>query len=369
MKICFVSNYKKNGYGESTRPYYISVNLLKQGHKILHLCEHDGFEGNIEYVRIETWEWEPSAIKRALNFIKLGLKVRLFNPDIIYMHQFNNARWALMTRAMPKKYFVFDAHTSVYFEAATMANDTPERIERIKNTEGDICSKSDYIICASEETKEILKTTYSLGESKLFTVGNATNMKPVDESELTGVKADPSHSFTCLATLPFDGFLSNELALTYLFEIAALVQTKTDKIKFVVTGGGGKPVPPIPNVTYTGYVADLRKEILAADICLMPYPDKAVCGGARNKFCDFIALGKVVISSPEGMRGMHALKNGETCLVAENKSDFAEKIIELFEARDKLKSLETNVLKVKGNFGWSDRALQVSEIFKKILSV
>jgi hypothetical protein len=65
---------------------------------------------------------------------------------------------------------------------------------------------------------------------------------------------------------------------------------------------------------------------------------------------------------------MQVLKNGETCLVAGSKNEFAEKIVELFEARDKLKSLELNVLKVKGNFNWSDRALQVGEIFKKILN-
>ena len=50
MKICIVSNYKKNGYGESSRPYFLSVNLLKQGHRILHLCEHEGKEDGIEYI-------------------------------------------------------------------------------------------------------------------------------------------------------------------------------------------------------------------------------------------------------------------------------------------------------------------------------
>jgi hypothetical protein len=37
MKICIVSNYKKNGYGESSRPYFLSVNLLKQGHRTLNI--------------------------------------------------------------------------------------------------------------------------------------------------------------------------------------------------------------------------------------------------------------------------------------------------------------------------------------------
>ena len=366
MKICIVSNYKKNGYGESTRPYYLSINLLKLGHQILHLCEHQGTEDGIEYVKVKTWTWEPSVLKRFFEFIKLFLKVRSFGPDIIYMHQFNNARWALASKVMPKVKFVFDAHTSVFFEGQAFNPEKQADLTRIKKTEGDICLMSDDVICASEETRQILFSEYHLNEEKLFVVGNATNIEPVTESEIA-TKKSPQLPFTCLATLPFDGFISNELALAYLFEIAELVQAKTDQIKFVVLGGGEKPVPPTPNIIYKGYVPDLRKAILAADICLMPYPDKAVCGGARNKFCDFIALGKLVVSSPEGMRGMQVLEPGKNCVVAENKFAYADSIIELFESRQKLAALEAEVFKIKDRFNWADRATQVAAIFTQIL--
>ena len=368
MKICIVSNYKKNGYGESSRPYFLSVNLLKQGHRILHLCEHEGKEDGIEYIKVHTWVWEPSFIKRIATFIYLFFKVRTFGPDVIYMHQFNNARWALASRVMPKVKFVFDAHTSLFFEATGLTPEKTADIERVKNIELDICLKADAIICASEETRQILQEAYSLPAGKLYAVGNATYIAPVTEAEKEAENNTAPNTFTCLATLPFDGFLSNELALAYLFEIAALVQDKTAQIKFVVLGGGKKPVPPTSNVIYAGYVPDLRKEILAAGICLMPYPDNAVCGGARNKFCDFIALGKVVISSPEGMRGMQALEAGKNCLVAKNKNEFAEKIIELSESENKLRVLENEVFKMRGYYNWKDRAEQVAGIFKKILN-
>ena len=368
MKICIVSNYKKNGYGESTRPYYLSVNLLKQGHRILHLCEHEGVEDGIEYIKVQTAAWEPSVIKRLIRFVSLSFKVRAFAPDIIYVHQFNNARWALATRVMPKRKFVFDAHTCAYFEHKNLGPEQHDLIARVKQLEEDICLKADYIISASDETRQLLKDNYNLPEDKLFVVGNATNMAPVTEAEKTATKSVTRNTFTCLATLPFDGFLSNELALAYLFEIAAIVQAKTDRIKFVVLGGGEKPVPPTSNVVYAGYVPDLRKEILAADICLMPYPDNAVCGGARNKFCDFIALGKPVISSPEGMRGMQDLEAGKNCLVAVDKADYASQIIALFESAEKVSAMETEVFKLKDHYNWKDRAAQVSRIFNKILT-
>jgi hypothetical protein len=366
MKICIVSNYRKNGYGESSRPYFLSINLHKQGHQILHLCEHEGNEDGIEYMKVQTWVWEPSFIKRIITFMYLFYKVRTFGPDVIYMHQFNNARWALASRVMPKVKFVFDAHTSLYFEARGLTPEKTDDIERVKNIERDICQKTDAIIAASEETRQILQEAYSLPGDKLYVVGNATYISPVTEAEKTVANSTPRSSFTCLATLPFDGFLSNELALARLFEIAALVQDKIN-IKFVVLGGGQKPVAPTANIIYAGYVPDLRKEILAADICLMPYPDNAVCGGARNKFCDFIALGKVVVSSPEGMRGMQALEPGKNCLVANNKNEFATQIIELSESVNKVRALENEVFKMREYYNWKDRAGLVAGIFKKLL--
>lgn len=366
MKICIVSNYKANGYGESTRPYFLSINLLKQGHKILHLCQHEGSENGIKYVNVDTWKWEHSPVIRIFNFFRLFLRVRLFAPDVIYMHQFNNARWALATRIMPRAKFVFDAHTSVYFETQTFSPQNTAANERIRNEEESICKKADYIICASDETRLLLKSSYCLNDAKLFVVGNSTNIAPVTEEEKV-IKKEGGF-FTGLATLPFDGFISNELALAYLFEIAALVQSKTDRIKFVILGGGEKPVPPIANVIYAGYVPDLRKEILAADICLMPYPDRAVCGGARNKFCDFVALGKVVISSPEGLRGMQILEPGKNCILANNKEEYAQRIIELYENGEELKQLENGVFKIRSYYNWKDRAAEVADIFKKILS-
>jgi len=368
MNICIVSNYRKGGYGESTRPYYLSLYLKEQGHNILHLCDHEGIEDGMEYVRVRPSVWEPAVLKRTREFLALFFKIRLFDPDIIYMHQFNTARWTLATRVMPLRKFVFDAHTSVYFEVSTLALQPQEDIDRIKRIEGQICHDSDYIICASCETKEILRTTYQLNESKLFVVGNATSITPVSDSSDTGRSKSGKEFFTCVATLPFDGFVANEMALQYLFEIAAKVHAQTDKIMFVVLGGGEKPVPPVPNIVYAGYVADLRAEILNADLCLMPYPEKAVCGGARNKFCDFIALGKVVISSPEGMRGMQVLEDGENCLVAIDKNDFAEKIVRLFQSPGQLQQLGSGVLKVKDMYSWKDRAKEVNAIFNQILT-
>lgn len=368
MKICLVSNYRKNGYGESTRPYYLSLFLKKQGHEIIHLCKHEGVEEGITYIKVDTEYREPSLPKRVIDFLSLNLKLRLFNPDIIYVHQLNNARWATATKVLPKSVLVLDAHTSMYFEHKTFGLNTTAELEKIKGIEGAVYAKADYVICASKETKEILHEVFGIKNEKLFAVGNATNMVPVTEAEKNAKQAITNNSFTCLSTIPFDGFKSNEMALLYLFEIAAEVYKINSKIVFKVVGGGDKPKPPTPNVVYTGYVDDLRKEILQSNICLMTFPEKAVCGGARNKFCDFIALGKVVVTSPEGLRGMEILHDSKNCVVAQDKESFSQKILELAGNAAEVNRIEAEVEKIKDYYSWEKRASEVNETFKRILN-
>ncbi|HLP19727.1 MAG TPA: glycosyltransferase, partial [Chitinophagales bacterium] len=175
--------------------------------------------------------------------------------------------------------------------------------------------------------------------------------------------------FICLATLPQDGFPSNEMALEMLQQIAIETYKQNEQIKFYVVGGGKMPVAKSPNIVYTGYVENLRATILQADICLMPFPPDAVCGGARNKFCDYIALGKAVVTTTEGLRGMEVLQDEVNCIVAEDVVTSAAKINALAGNREKLRTIEQGVLQVKGYYNWEERARHVETIFKQLLAI
>ncbi|MDB5282008.1 MAG: hypothetical protein JWO06_1083 [Bacteroidota bacterium] len=367
MRICIISNYKKNGYGESTRPYYLSIYLKKLGHEIIHLCQHSGTEDGIRYIKLDTAKWEPSLFKRMNNFLSLYTKLKNFNPDVIYVHQMNSVRWALSTRVLPQGTFVMDAHTSTYFEHKSFGRDTQETLDSLRRIEVEVYKKPDYIICASEETHEFLIEEFKLDPAKLFAVGNATNMDPVTEAEKNVYQKSPSQEFTCLATLPQDGFIGNDMAIKYLLQIAEIVYRKSPTIKFVVVGGGEKPAATAPNIFYAGYVPDLRKEILSASICLMPFPAQAVCGGARNKLCDYVALGKLVVTSTEGLRGIKILENKKNCIVADDKERFADAIINLSQNAGLVKSLEDEAFKSRAYFNWEDKAKQVSAIFETVV--
>ena len=263
MKICLISNLKESGYGESTRPYFLARELSKQGHSILHLCHRrKQVEGGISYLHINPFGENNNSWNRAANFAYLWYHIRQFNPDIIYPHQFNNARWAIATRTLPRAPIVFDAHTSVPFEARAFGA-SKEVLADVFGIEKEICDRSDYIIAASYPTRELLMELYKVRDKKLFVVENATSIQPVSEPYITS-----NDKFICSATLPFDGFQSNEMALEFLFRIALRMNEIDRDVEFRVIGGGVKPSPPSANIIYTGYVADYEKSLLQSDACL-----------------------------------------------------------------------------------------------------
>lgn len=361
MNICIVSNFKKSGYGESTRPGQMARYLKQFGHNVLHICDWDGTENGIQHINISRDTWQPNPVKRLATFARQYWAIQTFNPDVIYVHQFNNADWAIKTKLFKGKRLVFDAHSCFYFEHISFGGNSAVS-SIIKTKEQAICNKSDFIIAASAETAELLHQYYGTSKNKIKVVGNATTLQPVEK-----ISHNNTTNFSCLTTLPQDGFPANEMALEMLLNIARTVYSKNNQIKFYVLGGGKMPEPKSPNVIYTGYVANLQQAILNATVCLMPFPEKAVCGGARNKFCDYIATGKVVITSTEGLRGMEILHSNENCIVADSVEAFANEILDLANNPDKLHKIETNVFNIRSYYNWHDRARKTETILKELL--
>lgn len=361
MNICIVSNFKQSGYGESTRPGQMAKHLKQFGHSVLHICDWEGTENGIKHINIDRDNWEPNPIKRVLAFAGQYITVNTFRPDIIYAHQFNNARWALQTKLFKGIPVVFDAHTCKYFEHVTFKGD-PLVAQTIKQQEGYICNHTSLTISASAETGVLLQQYYHTPPDKIKVVGNATTIKPA--ALLTH---SSTNKFTCIATLPQDGFAANEMALNMLLDIAAEVYKHNPAIEFYVVGGGKMPAAKSPNVTFTGYVKDLRLAIENATVCLMPFPNEAVCGGARNKFCDYIALGKAVITTTEGLRGMEVMEHNKNCLVADSTTQFAHTILNAAQNSETLYSIEKNAFALRNYYNWEDRAKKVETIFKALL--
>ncbi|MCF8460055.1 MAG: glycosyltransferase family 4 protein [Flavobacteriales bacterium] len=361
MRILIVSNIKENGYGESTRPYFIGNGLADLGHKILHVCEKSGREGNrVAFFRRDSLKTPFAFLDRILNPLWFLIRVNIFRPDVIYVHQLNNWNWVRLSRALPKSLRVYDSHTSVYFEHGHFGA-TGDRHEITFVREQNAVSEPDRVITVSSETKKILSELYAVADEKISIVKNATQIRPIGEPVFpTNAK------FICTSVLPIDGFPSNDMALEMLLEIAAQTEAIDPNITFVVIGGGKKPEPQSNNVLYTGFVEDFETEILKSNICLASYPEKAVCGGVRNKVCDFMALAQAIVSTTEGMRGFDDAIAGTDYVLANTPEEFVSEILRLKKDSDRIQQLKLRSLVLGKKYQWSNRVKEVEAIFESL---
>ncbi len=78
-------------------------------------------------------------------------------------------------------------------------------------------------------------------------------------------------------------------------------------------------------VKVTGEVEDVRPYVRDASVYIVPL---RVGGGTRLKIFEALAMGKAVVSTPIGAEGL-PVRDGENILLADEKQDFAQKIVSL----------------------------------------
>ena len=372
MKICIISSADMDmPYGSTTRPYYISKNLATFGCEILHICTKPPAkqERGIKYSQKKYYKNRLWIIRTSRDFFRMYKECKSFAPDVLYIHQISNAMRALPLKYLLKKPFVFDAHGSSVLEMSTTPNKSFYNEKKIEIQEKLVLNAADKIIVVSEELKNFFEEEFRTPEEKIELVKNGVDtnsLKPAEpdieiKRELGISDNDKVVVFTCPR-----GFISNDIALNYFFEMVPKIESYVEKIKFVIIGGGPIFNPPSPNVIYTGFVQDFVSYINLADVCIAPYPPSAVCGGTRNKVADYFACGKPVISTEEGMRGFDDAVPERDFLLATDAEDFVEKLVTVLNDEDLSKKLRENARNFSLKYDWSSLS---KKLFKTLESL
>ena len=380
MKICIISNTNELPYGASTRPYYISKYLSQFGHELMHICNVDktslfwqnNEDNTIRYINKSYSKCKIKIIRKLRNAIYLYKKIRQFNPDIIYPHQFDNAKISLQLKKVLNKKIIYDAHSSVFLELScgpTTFN--IDKLKKIKRKENEVLNKVDRIITVSNETKKCFVDSLNIPPNKIDIVKNGvetSDFKPKDKNREILKKLGIIHNQNiCVFTNPRGTFDQNDLALDYFFEIIPDIEKRIDNVKFLILGGGPEPDPPSKNVIYTGFVEDLPTYINLANVCVAPFPPRAVCGGTRNKICEYLACGKPIVSTEEGMKGFDEAIPGKHYLLGIDKDDFVDKMMYCFNNVEKAKKIGKNARELSKNYDWKVLSKKVEKNLNNLL--
>lgn len=108
-----------------------------------------------------------------------------------------------------------------------------------------------------------------------------------------------------------------------------MVRRQRPHARFLVTGKTDgvdtSGLARIPGVQLTGYLADVRPAVAAAQVCVVPLRQG---GGSRLKVLEAMALGVPVLSTSKGIEGLD-VEPGRHCLVADGPQVFAGLLAQL----------------------------------------
>lgn len=357
-------------YGASTRPYYIGQ-TLSQTEDVFHIGYDCSQVSYCQALSIHS--------KSIIPYIKAIQTVKeKFNPSIIYAHESFPAIAAYFS-VFPndKPHLVFDIHALHAYEYKTMVRYYKRRFQSlflfIKSyyPQRLVSTYGKTIIAASEELKDLLRLWYKADPSKIYVVPNGA---PPHFLNAENTKPSPykNSQKNALLIAP-KNMMPNELAVSYMIQVAKILGShpadKTE-IQISIVGGGWskEDAGGIPNIKFLGFVEDILPYIDHSDICLLPYPKEAVCGGARNKALDYFSRKKLVLSTKEGLRGLSSFKNGEHVLISEDDPrEFAQKVNHAIYHPEIYRRLGENAYSLTNiKYNWQVLGNVVKNIFHQI---
>lgn len=223
-----------------------------------------------------------------------------------------------------------------------------------------LCSKFDWVIMMSNEDKDRLNLLEPSIKSSAIPMGV--------EKELLSLRKEniEKYSITHIGSLKWypnlDGFL------WFVREIFPLILNKKPDAKLYIYGSD---LPQnimiddnvMKNVVVKGFVDDLWDELKNKSIVVVPL---RIGSGIRVKILELLAAGQNVISTSLGKEGLPLLDMKEL-LIADNRQDFAEKILDFFDNKfDSEKIIDNGKKFIEKNYLWDNVADQFEQVYYEL---
>lgn len=153
----------------------------------------------------------------------------------------------------------------------------------------------------------------------------------------------------------------------FLRDVFPGIRQQQPAAQLFVTGKvDGVPIERLPqaqNVTFTGYLNDIRPKIAASWVNVVPL---RMGGGTRLKILESLALGTPVVSTRKGAEGLN-LEPERDILLADTPADFAGAVLRLLvdsSLRQRLSSAGRQT--VESRYGWSQIGHQFTEFVNRV---
>ncbi|HYX19028.1 MAG TPA: glycosyltransferase [Nostoc sp.] len=363
-------------FGAFTRPFYLGQYLTKY---------FDIFQIGLDCSSVQYAPSISIGSRNLKSYIQaIGKCIDEFCPDIIYAQETLPGLAALISLKLRKGYkpcLVLDFHTFSAYEywmrLFSVANPFKEFVQCIKTyiAQGILIFSRIPIIAAGDAIPKLISQWYGRTPQQIYSIGNGVT-EDLLNTELF-LDKDPYQAFrpakivVLIAPKTFQ-FPSNDMSVLMTIEVAKCLENYQEKVHFVVIGRDNNDILlPIPsNISFLGFLPKREafvNHVKYADIALLPFSKQAVAGGARNKALDFFASRKLVVSTPEGLRGLEEFRHLEHLLVTGySTEEVANTVLDAASNIDKYQSLvDSAYTLITEKYSWKARAQNIAQILLK----
>ncbi len=364
-------------FGAFTRPFYLGQYLTK---------DFDVLQLGLDCSSVKYAPSISIGSRSLKSYIKTIEKcIDEFCPDIVYAQETLPGLAALISLRLKKRRnssLVLDFHTFSAYEywmrLFSVANPFKEFVQCIKTyiAQGILIFSGSPIIAAGDSIPKLISQWYGKAPEQIYSIGNGVTEDLLSTESF--LSKDPYQAFRpakivlLIAPKTFQ-FPSNDMSVSMTIQVAKHIENHQEKIHFVVIGRDSSDISePIPsNISFLGFLPkreDFVKHVKYADIALLPFSKQAVAGGARNKALDYFASRKLVVSTPEGLRGLEEFRHLEHLLVTGySTEDVANTVLDAASNLEKYQSLvDTAYTLITEKYSWNARAQNVAQILMEV---
>lgn len=262
------------------------------------------------------------------------------------------------------KNYILDEH-NVYWEFSSFPSSTLKykifngltskrnrsiEIEALRNA-------SHVLVCSETDRQKIIRAVPEIGEN-ITVIPNCVNFN--EYSNLRRNNADNRYY-----NVLFMGLLSYSPNIDAVFSICRRIAPRLkDNIRFTIVGKNPPDIRTPKNVSFTGYVHDLKEYIINSDICIAPL---RYGSGTRFKILEYMAAGKPVVSTTIGAEGIDYTPN-QNILIEDDIDLYADRIRELIDDDKKRESLGNSAKAlIKQKYDWRIYRSIINDIYKNVL--
>lgn len=368
MRTLIVSNLDSRApFGQFLRPFHLGRGLARLGVQVYNVgvdCEL------LDYG--ENWSTHAKSLRAYIGAARHAID--RVKPDVVYGHEARGGAAAILAADGLPVVVDYHALPSVewarYARAASPGRAALYMTAALRSAGGEqlMARRADAIIAAGQELADDLRRMHRPRVSPVVVTNGVSDDLLNREAPSSSPYAPHGGRRHAVATVPAAQTEANTRALEFLRAVAERLEATSSAVDVHVVGSDSGP--QAAGLYYEGFHDILRGDgaawISHADVCLLPYPDRAaLAGGPRNKLLEYLALGRTIVSTREGLRGLREVADWPGVTVAADDPDeFADAIRQA--ASDDATRLDAVRPRVRERLRWESLAERVRDVLVSV---